>query len=117
MRIKSAVSTRRHKKKRFRLAKGFYSDKSRRWRMVQQQIEKSLTMSYTGRKDRKGDFRSLWIMRLNAACREQGLSYSRFIAGLKKAGLRLNSKMLSAIALRDGASFRELVARSQKPAA
>ena len=65
MRIKSGVTTRHHKKKKFRLAKGFYSDKSRKWRMVIQQVEKSLATSYTGRKDRKGDFRSLWIERIS----------------------------------------------------
>ena len=69
MRIKSGVTTRRHKKKKFRLAKGFYGDKSRKWRQVKQQVERSLAASYVGRKDKKGDFRSLWITRINAACR------------------------------------------------
>ncbi len=109
MRIKSGVTTRRHKKKKFRLAKGFYSDKSRKWRQVKQAVERSLAEAYVGRKDRKGDFRSLWITRLNAACREHGLSYSRFMAGLKKAGVALNRKMLSEMAIRDNASFKKLV--------
>ncbi len=109
MRIKSGVTTRRHKRKYFKLAKGFYSDKSRKWRMVKQQVEKSLTASYSGRKDRKGDFRSLWTQRINAACREQGTTYSRFIAGLKKAGIALNRKMLSEIAVTDAGSFKHLV--------
>ncbi|MDD5629545.1 MAG: 50S ribosomal protein L20 [Elusimicrobia bacterium] len=113
MRIKSGVTTRHHKKKKFRLAKGFYSDKSRKWRMVKQQVEKSLAMAYVGRKDKKGDFRSLWIERINAACREQGLSYSRFMAGLKKAKITLNRKMLSEMAIRDGSSFKKLVALAQ----
>ena len=87
MRIKSGVTTRAHKKKKFKLAKGFYSNKRNRWRMVIQQVDKSLTAAYVGRKDRKGDFRSLWIERINAACREQGTSYGKFIAGLKKSGI------------------------------
>ena len=113
MRIKSGVTTRRHKKKKFKLAKGFYSAKSKRWRMVKQQVEKSLTTSYTGRKDKKGDFRSLWIERINAACRENATTYSTFMAGLKKAGIALNRKMLSEMAVRDGASFKKLVVLSR----
>ena len=109
MRIKSGVTTRRHKKKFFKLAKGNYSAKRTRWRMVKQQVEQSLNRAYSGRKDKKGDFRSLWIERINAACREHGTSYSRFIAGLKKAGLTLNRKMLSEMAVRDGGSFKKLV--------
>lgn len=109
MRIKSGVTTRRHKKKYFHLAKGFYSDKSRRWRMVKQQVEKSLTAAYTGRKDRKGEFRSVWTQRINAACRENGTTYSRFIAGLKTAGIGLNRKMLSEMAVNDMNSFRKLI--------
>ena len=113
MRIKSGVTTRHHKKKKFRLAKGFYSDKSRKWRMVKQQVEKSLATAYVGRKDKKGDFRSLWIERINAACREQGTTYSRFMAGLKKAKILLNRKMLSEMAIRDNHSFKKLVALAQ----
>jgi large subunit ribosomal protein L20 len=109
MRIKSGVTTRRHKKKFFKLAKGNYSAKRTRWRMVKQQVEKSLHTAYTGRKDKKGDFRSLWIERINAACREHETSYSRFMNGLKKAGITLNRKMLSEMAVRDGGSFKKLV--------
>lgn len=109
MRIKSGVTTRRHKKKFFKLAKGNYSAKRTRWRMVKQQVEKSLHTAYTGRKDKKGDFRSLWIERINAACREHDTSYSRFMNGLKKAGITLNRKMLSEMAVRDGGSFKKLV--------
>ena len=113
MRIKSGVTTRAHKKKKFKLAKGNYSAKRTRWRMVIQQVDKSLAASYIGRKDRKGDFRSLWIERINAACRDAKTSYSKFIAGLKKAGITLNRKMLSEMAVRDAASFNKLVALSQ----
>ena len=113
MRIKSAVTTRAHKKKKFKLAKGFYAAKSRRWRMVIQQVDKSLTTSYTGRKDKKGDFRSLWIERINAACRQNDMSYSVFMAGLKKAGITLNREMLSEMAIRDESSFKKIIALSR----
>ena len=110
MRIKSGVRTRAHKKKYFKRAKGNYSAKRSRWRMVKQQVEASMQRSYFGRKDKKGDFRSLWIQRINAACRQHDMSYSVFMAGLKKAGLLLNRKMLSEMAMRDGQSFKQLVA-------
>ena len=113
MRIKSGVTTRAHKKKYFKLAKGNYSAKSTRWRMVKQQVEASMAESYIGRKDKKGTFRSLWIERINAACRQNETTYSRFISGLTKAGITLNRKMLSEMAIRDGASFRKLVSLAQ----
>jgi large subunit ribosomal protein L20 len=109
MRIKSGVTTRAHKKKFFKIAKGNYSAKSTRWRMVKQQVEASLAESYIGRKDKKGSFRGLWIERINAACRMNDTTYGRFIAGLKKAGITLNRKMISEMAVRDGASFKKLV--------
>jgi large subunit ribosomal protein L20 len=110
MRIKSGVTTRAHKKKFFKLAKGNYSAKRSRWRMVKQQVEQSLAESYIGRKDKKGNFRSLWIERINAACRQNDTTYSRLMGGLKKAGVNLNRKMLSEMAIRDGASFKKIVA-------
>jgi len=113
MRIKSGVTTRAHKKKFFKIAKGNYSAKSTRWRMVKQQVEASLAESYIGRKDKKGDFRALWIQRINAACRQHDTTYGRFINGLKKAGITLNRKMLSEMAARDGASFKKLVSLAQ----
>ena len=109
MRIKAGQATRKGKKKIFRLAKGAYSSKSKNWRHVLQHVEKSLDRAYTGRKDRKGEFRSLWIARLNAACRQHDMSYSKFIAGLKKAGITLNRKMLSEMVIRDEASFNKIV--------
>lgn len=109
MRIKAGKNTRKGKKKIFRLAKGAYSSKSKNWRHVLQHVEKSLDRSYTGRKDRKGEFRSLWIARINAACRAHDMSYSKFIAGLKKAGITLNRKMLSEMVMRDEASFNKIV--------
>lgn len=113
MRIKSGVTTRHHKKKYFKLAKGNYSAKRTRWRMVKQQVEQSLNEAYKGRKEKKDDFRSLWIERINAACRQNDTTYSRFINGLKKAGITLNRKMLSEMAVRDGASFKKIVSLAQ----
>jgi large subunit ribosomal protein L20 len=109
MRAKSVVYTRQKKKKIFRLAKGFYATKKNRWRMVIQQVERSLNYAYTGRKDNKSNFRTLWIVRLNAAVREQGISYNKFISGLKKANVAIDRKMLAEIAVNDNATFRQLV--------
>ncbi|MDR0800228.1 MAG: 50S ribosomal protein L20 [Endomicrobium sp.] len=109
MRTKSAVYTRQKKKKIFRLAKGSYSTKKNRWRMVIQQVERSLNYAYTGRKDNKANFRTLWIVRLNAAVREEGISYNKFISGLKKANIAIDRKMLAEIAVNDSAVFKQLV--------
>ncbi|MCA6072054.1 MAG: 50S ribosomal protein L20 [Endomicrobium sp.] len=109
MRTKSAVYTRQRKKKIFRLAKGSYATKKNRWRMVIQQVERSLNYAYTGRKDNKANFRTLWIIRLNAAVREEGMSYNRFISGLKKANVVIDRKMLAEIAVNDNATFKKLV--------
>lgn len=113
MRIKNGATTRQRKKKIFRLAKGYYSNKRNRWRMTLQQVEKSLVHAYTGRKDKKGEFRTLWITRINAACRQNDLSYSQFMNGLKKKGVTLNRKMLAEMAIRDAASFKKLVSLSR----
>lgn len=113
MRIKYSVARHKRKKRIFKLTKGYYGDKKNRLRMAVQQLKKSLTTAYAHRKDRKGDMRKLWITRLNAAVREEGLSYSKFMNGLKKADVRLNRKMLSEMALRDHGSFKELVKLSK----
>ena len=107
-RIKSGVTTRQRKKKIFRIAKGYYYSKRSRWRQVVQQVERSLRYAYVGRKDRKGDFRKLWIQRINAAARRHDLSYSRFIHGLKKAGVGLDRKMLAEMAVADQDTFKKL---------
>jgi len=109
MRIKSSVRRKKRTKAILKKAKGYYGDKSRRLRMATQQVHKSLNHSFTGRKDRKGEYRSLWIMRINAAVREQNLSYSQFIGGLSKAGISLNRKMLADIAIKDPKSLEQLV--------
>jgi len=107
-RVKSGVTTRQRKKKTFRIAKGSYFSKRSRWRQVVQQVERSLRYAYVGRKDRKGDFRSLWIQRINAAARMNDLSYSQFIYGLKKAGVGLDRKMLAELAVMDQGAFKQL---------
>ncbi|GHT35823.1 50S ribosomal protein L20 [Endomicrobiia bacterium] len=109
MRTKSVVYTRQRKKKIFRLAKGSYATKKNRWRMVIQQVERSLNYAYTGRKDNKANFRTLWIVRLNAAVRERDISYNKFIAGLKKANIAIDRKMLAEIAVNDNVTFGQLV--------
>ena len=115
MRIKSGVTTRQGKKKYFRLAKGYYSNKRNRWRMVIQQVERSLRHAYRDRKDRKGNFRRLWITRINAAARAEGISYSRLIHALKKAKISLNRKTLAEIAAQDQSSFQKLVSLARNP--
>ncbi len=108
MRVKSVVYTRQRKKKYFRLAKGYYSNKKNRWRMVIQQVRKSLAHAYRGRKDKKSDFRKLWITRINAISRKFGIPYSKFMFGLRKAGISLNRKMLAEMATKDSESFKKL---------
>jgi large subunit ribosomal protein L20 len=107
-RIKSGVTTRARKKKIFKIAKGSYYSKRSRWRQVVQQVERSLRYSYVGRKDRKGDFRRLWIQRINAAARMYDMSYSQLIHGLKKAGIGLDRKMLAELAVVDQNAFKQI---------
>ena len=109
MRIKFSVARHARKKKVLKRASGYYGDKSRRSRMATQQVDKSLVHAYTDRKDKKGTYRSLWITRINAAVREEGLNYSTFINGLTKANITLNRKMLSEMAIKDPVSFKQLV--------
>src|SRR5689334_5574142 len=107
-RVKSGVTTRQRKKKTFKIAKGYYYSKRSRWRQVVQQVERSLRFAYVGRKDKKGDFRALWIQRINAAARLNNLSYSKLISGLKKAGVALDRKMLAELAVADPKAFQQL---------
>ena len=114
MRIKAAVYTRHRKKKYFKTAKGYYATKKNRWRIVKQQVEKSLAHAYRDRKDRKGNFRRLWISRINAAVRNFDMSYSKFIFGLKKAGINLNRKILQDLAINDSDAFKNLIEIAKK---
>ena len=108
-RIKGAMMTRKRRKKTLKLAKGYWGSKSKHFKMAKQQVMKSGNYAFVGRKAKKRDFRRLWIARINAACRAQGINYSTFMNGLKKAGIDLNRKMLSEMAINDSASFAKLV--------
>jgi large subunit ribosomal protein L20 len=107
-RVKRGPKRKNRRVKLLKLAKGFYGMRSRGHRIAQQAVDKALNAAFTGRKDRKGDFRKLWIARINAAARQNGISYSQFIAGLKAAGNTLDRKILADIAVRDTASFAAL---------
>ena len=108
-RIKVAVSAHKKRRKIMKLAKGYYGSRSKQYRAAKEQVMRSLRYAYIGRKLRKRDFRSLWITRINAAARMSGLSYSKFISGLKKAGVDLNRKVLADLAVNDAAAFAKLV--------
>ncbi len=108
-RVKRAINARKKHKKVLKLAKGYFGAKSKQYRAANQAVMKSLSYSYTGRKLRKRDFRKLWIARINAAARLNGLSYSRFINGLKLANIQIDRKILADMAVNDGAGFSQLV--------
>lgn len=108
-RIKAAVSAHKKRRKIMKLAKGYYGSKSKQYRAAKEQVMRSMRYAYIGRKLRKRDFRSLWITRINAAARLSGLSYSKFMCGLKKAGIDLNRKVLADLAVNDAKAFAELV--------
>jgi large subunit ribosomal protein L20 len=108
-RIKAAVNAHKKRRKIMKLAKGYFGSKSKQYRSAKEQVARSLRYAYIGRKLRKRDFRSLWIARINAAARINGMSYSKFINGLKKANIDLNRKVLADIAVNDAAAFAKLV--------
>lgn len=107
-RVKSAIVTRKKHKKVLKRAKGYYGAKHYRFRNAKQAVMKSGAYAYTGRKDKKSNFRKLWIARINAAARINGLTYSRLIAGLKKANVVINRKMLADMAVTDAAAFAKI---------
>ena len=108
-RIKRAVNAQKKRRKIFKLAKGYFGAKSKQYRAASEQVRRSLRYAYIGRKLKKREFRRLWIARINAAARAEGISYSKFMAGLIKAGVTLNRKMLSEIAIQDPAGFKAIV--------
>ena len=108
-RVKTAISTRKKHNKILKRAKGYYGAKHYRFRMAKQAVMKSGKYAYVGRKDKKSNFRKLWIARINAAARLNGLSYSKFMNGLKKAGIELDRKVLADIALNNPSEFAKLV--------
>ena len=107
-RVKSAIITRKKHKKIMKQAKGYYGAKHYRFRMAKQAVMKSGMYAYVGRKDKKSDFRKLWITRINAAARMNGLTYSKLISGLKKANVTINRKMLAEIAVTDPTAFAKI---------
>lgn len=108
-RVKKAINAKKRHKKILKLAKGYYGAKSKLYRPANEAVMRALRSAYVGRKLRKRDFRKLWISRINAAARMNGLSYSKFINGLKLAGVEVNRKMLADIAVNDQESFKQLV--------
>lgn len=108
-RVKGAMHTRKRRKKILKLAKGYRGAKSKLFKTANQAVMKSLTYAYRDRKQKKRDFRKLWIARINAAARINGISYSRFMNGLKKNNIEINRKMLAEIAVSDPAAFAKLV--------
>ena len=115
-RVKGAVTTRKRRKKILKLAKGYWGSKSKHFKMANQAVMKSLTYAYIGRKLKKRDYRQLWIMRINAACKVNGMNYSRFMHGLKLAGINLNRKMLSEMAIHEPGAFTELCGTAKEAA-
>lgn len=113
-RVKTAIITRKKHKKILKRAKGYYGAKRYRFRMAKQAVMKSGMYAYVGRKDRKSNFRKLWIARINAAARMNGLTYSKLIAGLKKANVVINRKMLAELAVTDPKAFTELAEVAKK---
>ena len=107
-RVKTAIITRKKHKKILKRAKGYYGAKHYRFRMAKQAVMKSGMYAYIGRKDKKSNFRKLWIARINAAARQNGLTYSKLIAGLKKANVVINRKMLAELAITDSKAFTEI---------
>lgn len=113
-RVKRGVTVRRRHKKILKLAKGFYGAKRRWFKLANQYVIRALAAAYRDRRNRKRDFRGLWIARINAAARMNGVSYSRLISGLRKAGVTMNRKVLADLAVRDRAAFAELVAKAKE---
>lgn len=113
MRIKRTVNALKKRRKIFRLSKGYFGNKSKSYRIAREAVMKSLNYAYIGRKLRKRDMRSLWIARINAAARINGLSYSKFMHGLKIAGITLNRKVLADIAVNDAQAFAALAEKAK----
>ena len=112
-RATAAVPRHRKKKRYMKAAKGYWVARSKLWRIAKNAVERGWVYSYRDRKNRKRDFRRLWIARINAATREHGLSYSRFINGLKQAGIEVNRKVLADLAVREPAAFEALVTQAK----
>ena len=107
-RVKGAMMTRKRRNKTLKLAKGYWGDKSKHFRIANEAVMKSGVYAYAGRRLKKRDFRSLWITRISAACKLNGMNYSTFMHGLKVAGIQINRKMLSEMAINDSVAFAAL---------
>ena len=114
MRIKRAVNAVKKRRKILKLAKGYFGGRSKRYRVAREAVMKAQLYAYIGRKNKKRDFRSLWIARINAACRINNISYSKFMFGLKNAGIELNRKVLAEIAVSDASAFASLCETAKK---
>ena len=112
-RVKGAMATRKRRNKVLKLAKGYWGAKSKHFKMAKEAVMKSGNYAYIGRRLKKRDFRKLWITRISAACKMNGMNYSTFMNGLKKAGITLNRKMLSEIAINDAAGFTALTEKAK----
>ena len=113
MRIKRAVNAVKKRRKIFKLSKGYFGSKSRSYRIAREAVMKSLNYAYIGRRLRKRDFRRLWITRISAAAKINGMNYSTFMNGLKKAGIELNRKMLAELAVEDAAAFAAIAEKAK----
>ncbi len=114
MRVKTGTVRRRRHKKILKMAKGFYSGRRKHFRKAKEQVERSLVYAFRDRKQKKRDFRKLWIIRINAACRLNDINYSRFINGLKKAGIELDRKVLADLAMNEPEAFAQLVQKAKE---
>ena len=112
-RVKRAVNAHKKRKKTLKLAKGYFGAKSKQYRTAKAAVMKSMNYAYIGRRRRKRDFRKLWIARINAAARMNGISYSKFMHGLSVAGITLNRKVLADLAVNDAAAFTQLVEKAK----
>ncbi len=115
VRIKHSVSTHRRKKRLLRLTKGQFGQKSRRYQQARRSLKKGMTYAYRDRRTKKREIKRLWIIRINAACRESGITYSRFIKGLSDAKIRINRKMIADLAVHSPEAFKRLVQAAQEP--
>ncbi|QOG12300.1 50S ribosomal protein L20 [Arcobacter sp. FWKO B] len=113
-RVKTGIVRRRRHKKVLKLAKGFFSGRRKHFRKAKEQLERSLVYAFRDRRQKKRDMRSLWIVRINAACRLNDINYSRFMNGLKLAGIELDRKILADMAMNDAAAFSSVVATAKK---
>ena len=113
-RVKGAMMTRKRRNKILKMAKGYWGSKSKHFRVANQAVMKSLSYAYTGRRLKKRDFRQLWITRISAGCKLNGMNYSTFMHGLKLAGIDMNRKMLSETAIHDPAAFTALCEAAKK---